>query len=233
MQMNIGAVITARRREMGLSQAELALRLRQQGIQVSNQAVSKWENGLTLPNALQFIQLCRVLQIRDVLSAFSQEGGRLGIDLLNAEGRKKLNEYIDLLLASGRYSAHGSDSTGQIRMLPLYTLAASAGTGQFLDSSDYDMIAVGSEVPMSANFGVRLAGDSMEPRYVNGQIVWVHQQPTLNEDEVGIFLLGGNAYCKKLGRRGGQLCLISLNPAYPPIPVEEGAELRVFGRVVG
>lgn len=45
MKMKFGAIIASRRRELGLNQVELASRLTARGLSVSNQAVSKWENG--------------------------------------------------------------------------------------------------------------------------------------------------------------------------------------------
>ena len=119
------------------------------------------------------------------------------------------------------------------RVLPLYRLAVSAGTGEFLDGEGYDSVEVGEEVSPLADFGVRIAGDSMEPRFVHGQIVWVRRQETLRPGEIGVFLYNGAGYCKRLERRSGRVELISLNSAYPPIRVGPADELRVFGRVVG
>ncbi len=119
------------------------------------------------------------------------------------------------------------------RVLPLYRLAVSAGTGEFLDGEGYDAVEVGEEVSPLADFGVRIAGDSMEPRFVHGQIVWVRRQETLRPGEIGVFLYNGAGYCKRLERRGGRVELVSLNSAYPPIRVGPADELRVFGRVVG
>ena len=119
------------------------------------------------------------------------------------------------------------------RMLPLYRLAVSAGTGEFLDGDGYDSVEVGEEVSPLADFGVRIAGDSMEPRFVNGQIVWVRRQETLRHGEIGIFLYNGAGYCKRLERVGGGVELVSINRAYPPIRVAPEDELRVFGKVVG
>lgn len=56
------------------------------------------------------------------------------------------------------------------RTLSLYDLPVSAGTGQFLDSDRFSEIEVGDEVSSSADFGVRVCGDSMEPLYLDGQI---------------------------------------------------------------
>ena len=122
---------------------------------------------------------------------------------------------------------------GAGRVLPLYRLAVSAGTGEFLDGEGYDAVEVGEEVSPLADFGVRIAGDSMEPRFVHGQIVWVRRQETLRPGEIGVFLYNGAGYCKRLERRGGRVELVSLNSAYPPIRVGPADELRVFGRVVG
>ena len=120
-----------------------------------------------------------------------------------------------------------------VRALPLYRLAVSAGTGEFLDGADYDTVEVGDEVSAGADFGVRIAGDSMEPRFVHGQIVWVHRQETLRSGEIGIFLYNGAGYCKRLEQNSDSVELVSLNPRYAPIRVADGDELRVFGRVVG
>ena len=129
--------------------------------------------------------------------------------------------------------APAAERRSPARVLPLYHLAVSAGTGEFLDGSDYDVVEVGEEVSPAADFGVRIAGDSMEPRFVHGQIVWVKRQETLRSGEIGIFLYNGAGYCKRLERSGGRVELRSLNPLYAPIRVSRGDELRIFGKVVG
>ena len=175
--------------------------------------------------------LCRVLDVDDIAGTFS--GGDAGGLLagLNAEGRRRALEYIALLRESKRFAP--APEVPALRSLPLYSLAVSAGTGQFLDGESYEMQPVGPEVPEEANFGVRVAGDSMEPRFVHGQIVWVHRQETLRSGEIGVFLYNGAGYCKRLERAPGRVELVSLNARYAPIRVTAEDELRVFGRVVG
>ena len=72
----------------------------------------------------------------------------------------------------------------------------------------------------------------MQPRYTNGQIVWVHQQETLEEGQIGIFELNGECFCKQLSYENQQTQLISLNKEYAPRLVQEGDSFRTFGRVV-
>ncbi len=115
------------------------------------------------------------------------------------------------------------------RLLRLYDLPVSAGLGNYLDDSHYEMIEVDDLVPDSADYAVRVNGDSMVPRFVDLQIIFIHEQPALDEGEIGIFCLNNDAYLKKLGRG----CLISLNPEYDPIPIQEHDDFKVFGKVIG
>ena len=91
---------------------------------------------------------------------------------------------------------------------------------------------VGQEVPDGSNFGVRVAGDSMEPRFHNGQIIWVRQQRSLMTGEIGIFLYDGNAYLKQLVALRDSLALHSLNPKYTDIVISPELPLRVLGKVM-
>ena len=228
--MNIGKVISEMRALHGMSQSVLAARLSMAGAEVSNQAVSKWEKNQTMPSAKQLLILCAVLGIEDVLGEFTN--GRFGCWTgLNDEGRRKLEEYHQLLKESAKY-ASAEKARERLRSLPLYSLAVSAGTGQFLDGENYEMIEVGSEVPEGANFGVRVAGDSMEPRYHDGQTVWVRQQRSLMTGEIGIFLYDGWAYLKQLKAGEDCMALHSLNRKYSDITVSPELQLRVLGKVL-
>lgn len=229
MASNIGAKLAQIRKDKNISQKELAKRLCTIGISVTNQAISKWEKGSTQPNADQFLALCKSLEVDDISLHFLGEESSL-LHGLNADGIQKISEYADVLRASGMYTAKLPKPAG--RILPLYSMAVSAGTGQFLDSSDYENVEVGEEVSEKASFGVRVTGDSMMPQFQDGQIVWLHQQQTLQDGEVGVFLYDGDAYLKKLSASNGKARLISLNPSYAPIEINEFATLRVLGKVL-
>jgi transcriptional regulator with XRE-family HTH domain len=118
---------------------------------------------------------------------------------------------------------------GEKRFLRLYSIPVSAGLGNYLAGEDYGIIEVDSTVPNTADYAVRVSGDSMMPRFVDQQIIFIHEQSTLNEGEIGIFCLNNDAYLKKLERGH----LVSLNPAYEPIPIQDYDVLKVFGKVVG
>ena len=118
--------------------------------------------------------------------------------------------------------------------MKLFHLPVSAGNGVYLDSDAYDEIDVGSEVPETADFGVTISGDSMEPQYINGQTVWVRAQKELEDGEIGIFFHNGEGFIKKLEHQNGKTLLISLNhKKYQPREIKENDEFFVFGKVVG
>lgn len=229
----LGSKLSELRKARKMSQQEVAKLVSVGSDPISNRAVSKWETGDTLPNAEQFLALCRIYDIRDVLSTFlGMEGPNdEGLNSLNKLGRERVDEYISLLKESPEFS-YKQKVIRIRRQMPLYDLPASAGTGVFLDSDSYTLIDVDETVPENANLAVRISGDSMTPLYTDGQIVYVRQQPDLKPGEIGIFVLNGEAYCKKLETDGG-IKLISLNPNYKPIKVKYSYELRVIGKVVG
>jgi len=115
------------------------------------------------------------------------------------------------------------------RLIRFYDIPVSAGLGNYLDSGEHEMIEVDNTVPNTADYAVRVSGDSMAPRFVDQQIIFVHEQQALDEGEIGIFCFNSEAYLKKLGRG----CLISLNSSYEPIPIGEYDDVRVLGKVVG
>jgi len=225
-----GEVLSKHRRQAGLSQKELALQLEKFGVSVTNQAISKWEKSMTQPNAEQFLALCRALNVDDAFSAFLGEGSGL-LRELNEAGARKVREYADLLRASGFYKPDIA-AEHPCRTLPLYSLAVSAGPGEFLDSDDFECVVVGTDVPDVADYGVRVAGDSMEPRYQNGQTVWVQTCRMLQSDEIGVFVYEDSAYLKQLKIDSDGIRLHSLNPAYADIIVSDASELHVLGRSV-
>ena len=231
----IGSVLRKYRKAKGMSQLQLGEELRKAGFHAQRSTLSAWEKDVALPNLNTFFMICKIYGITNIYDEFI---GTFHPDdplsCLNEEGRKKVLSYIDDLSASGRYEKEDTAILPPSRTIRLFHLPASAGSGEFLDSDDFDTIQVGKEVPDCADFGIRIHGDSMEPRFINGQIVWVEKKEDLANGEIGIFFLDGNAYCKKLSRdRQGDVSLISINPAYDPMPISADSDFRVFGRVVG
>ena len=105
---------------------------------------------------------------------------------------------------------------------------ASAGTGTYLGPEAFEIIHVReNDLTRRAAFGVPVQGDSMAPRYHSGDILIVEGAEEIEPGEIGIFTIDGEGYVKELGEEE----LISLNPKYDPIPINES--IRCHGRVIG
>ena len=223
----IGITLRALREESGLSQIEVAEWLSKKYKPIKSKAVSSWERGGSSPNAEQLLYLCDLYRVDNVRVTFLGKSGSL-----NEQGVRKLQEYASLLEESKRFS-YVSPVQTQTRTLRLYDLPASAGTGQYLDSDNYELIEVDSTVPLTADFGVRISGDSMVPRFSDQQIVWVHEQPTIENGETGVFLYEGESFIKMFRRDRDGVRLVSANKSYGDVFISDPDVFRVFGKVVG
>ena len=67
-------------------------------------------------------------------------------------------------------------------------------------------------------FGLRLKGDSMEPRMYSGDVVIVRQQASVDSGDIAVVAINGDtATCKKVVYdENGGMFLVSLNSKYPP-----------------
>lgn len=86
-------------------------------------------------------------------------------------------------------------------------------------------------------FGLRIKGDSMQPRIVEGDIVIVRQQPDADSGDVVIVQVNGDkATCKRLAKYSSGISLISFNPAYEPMNYTneqiERLPVTIIGKVV-
>ena len=116
------------------------------------------------------------------------------------------------------------------RSMLLYDLSVSAGTGVYLDDAQASEISIpDNEKTRIADFALRINGNSMEPKYHDGDIVLVEDTDSLEVGELGIFVLDGNGYFKQFG--GDRL--ISLNSDYGDILLQGYSEIVCCGRVVG
>ena len=230
----IGPIITKYRKNKGLTQPELAVLMQKEGVDVTEKGLSGWESGRTEPGYRQLFTLCKILEIRDIYEEVFGVNPYNRMSILNDLGKERVNEFIDMISEREKYLKRDilMAKPSEIRHINLYTLRVSAGTGNFLDGDDYESIEADEFVPVDADFAVQISGDSMMPLIRDKQIVYVHRQDTLENGEIGIFSLDGNAYCKKLLKNKKETALISLNKKYDPIPITESNNLTVFGKII-
>ena len=123
-EQTLSDLIRARRMALGLSQEELAEKLN-----VSRQAVAKWESGKSFPASERLLELCRVLEI-PAEQLLHQEAAH------EQEKKKKLRPAQVLLIvfavglvliwggafAAMLFSANGAGSTGGMFPVDIYII---------------------------------------------------------------------------------------------------------------
>lgn len=202
--------------------SEFATRMSAIGMKTSYQQAYRWKKGITLPNALQLIAICNVLGIKDVPKVLSEEA----YQKLTKEQEEKLAKIVQMP------NREIDEDRISHRQLPIILQKASAGYGQYIDDADMEMVYVKESVPQNAHFGIHVSGDSMEPKFHNGDLVWVEKKDSLNSGDVGVFYLDGNIYIKRLEYGQGEPCLKSLNRKYKSIPIRETSVFTIWGKVL-
>ena len=118
----------------------------------------------------------------------------------------------------------------QLYSYDYYDHATSAGTGQYLNDVRVERIEL--PVDVDADFVIPIKGDSMEPDYHDGDLVFIQTSVELNDGVIGVFNYNGDAYIKQLVIDKDQAYLHSLNPAYKDMPITPDTDFRIIGEVV-
>ncbi len=239
----IGAVIRQYRQKAGLTQAFVAEQLNR-----PQQTIANWEIGRSQPDANTLFVLFRILGANlDEAFGFSNgsEPAKLSVGeqglvekyrALDEHGKRMVDFVTDEEIARIQRARQEQLAPRQVALttyINCYDLAVSAGPGEPW-GEDYGYktrVEIPTErVPHNAHYCARVTGNSMEPLYKDGDIVFVQRmEEFVNVGEIGIFYFNGDGFIKKLGNRQ----LISLNPEYDPIEIHEYDDIRCQGRVLG
>ena len=200
--------------------------------------IGGWKKGAT-PNSDIVMKLSVRLNVPTDVLLFGKEKNSPAKELTADEQRlltyyKKLND-IDKGVVIGKAEqlatlSEKSEDLDSTIYIEYYSLPVSAGTGVNLEGCEKGMLEV-EETPLTlqANFALRVSGNSMEPVYHNGDVVLIASQPSVEINEIGIFVLNGEGFIKKFG--GNRL--ISLNPRYDDIPLHDYDSVYCRGKVIG
>ena len=236
--MELGALIAQKRKQADMTIDELALRSG-----VPKGTLNKIINGVTKDPQLETVKsIARALnctlddfddaprprRLSSVEDDFMHKYRKL-----DSHGKAALQAILNVEYA--RYSEFNTKNVIDFpaRVRPeweIYDQCASAGNGISLweeSATKYYIPESGADCVRYADFGIRVSGDSMEPRYHDGDILMIQKTETLELGEIGVVIMNGEGYVKQIGP--GQL--ISLNPKYEPIPLTEN--IFITGRVIG
>lgn len=125
---------------------------------------------------------------------------------------------------------------GGIVEIKVYDQPAAAGLGNYLDEPACHVEQYQEHIiPAGTDFGVKIDGDSMEPKIHDGYTVFVKSMPRIDPGEIGIFVINGKSYCKKIivDHEKRQTRLRSINSKYEDILIGEDDFFKTLGHVLG
>lgn len=128
-------------------------------------------------------------------------------------------------------------TTSSSTRIPVYgRVAAGIPIDAITDIEDYEEIT--DEMARQGEYAaLKIKGNSMLPRFADGDVVIVRLQSDVNTGDIAIVLINGDeATCKKIKKTPEGVMLISTNPEYEPLffsnkEIEE-KPVRIWGKVV-
>nr|DAX56127.1 MAG TPA: Repressor protein CI [Caudoviricetes sp.] len=233
----IGEKIKQYRLENGWTQQELGSK-----IGISKNAIGNYEKGIRSPKKDTMFDLANAFGISiDDLFPQIKKDSSTNISIiqeiyneLTPKRQDKVLNYAERQLKEQRNEEETQPNEVseviQLYSYDYYDHPASAGTGQYLNDVRVERIEL--PVDVDADFVIPIKGDSMEPNYHDGDLVFIRTSVELNDGVIGVFNYNGDAYIKQLVIDKDQAYLHSLNPAYKDMPITPGTDFRIIGEVV-
>lgn len=221
-----------------LSQKNIAQKDFATEIDVNEKTVSAWKRNNSLPPAdkLSKISDCIGVSLEYLITGKEKSPSLPEDELELLKYYKELPKHGRLKLigrAAGMadvYREQVEEQKTNIISICCSQNRVSAGVGEELfDYEQWDTVDV-IETPQSrkADFMLIVDGESMSPKFHDGDYVLVRQQPAVELGQIGIFYVDGKGYIKKFD---GDY-LISLNPDFDDIDLSD-KEFSCFGLVLG
>ena len=138
-QIKIGKFISSKRKEVGLTQVQLAEKLN-----VTDRAVSKWETGRSLPDASIMLGLCSILKItvNDLLS-----GEVVHMDNYKEKSEEMLVEMIREKEERDRMLLRIEIVAGLLGLVPLFMVTIFVAYNQDMEELKRSIIVFASVIP--------------------------------------------------------------------------------------
>ncbi|HDD7492293.1 TPA: helix-turn-helix domain-containing protein [Staphylococcus aureus] len=107
----------------------------------------------------------------------------------------------------------------------------SAGVGERLHDETLFTEMVKGPIP-THDLALKVNGDSMEPMFKDGEIIFVEKTHNIKNGQIGIFIIEEEAYVKKVFVEDDRLTLISLNKEYDDLHFYRNESVRLIGKVI-
>ncbi|HDI8234516.1 TPA: helix-turn-helix domain-containing protein [Staphylococcus aureus] len=107
----------------------------------------------------------------------------------------------------------------------------SAGVGERLHDETLFTEMVKGPIP-THDLALKVNGDSMEPMFKDGEIIFVEKTHNIKNGQIGIFIIEEEAYVKKVFVEDDRLTLVSLNKEYDDLHFYRNESVRLVGKVI-
>ncbi|HDC5200103.1 TPA: helix-turn-helix transcriptional regulator [Staphylococcus aureus] len=107
----------------------------------------------------------------------------------------------------------------------------SAGVGERLHDETLFTEMVKGPIP-THDLALKVNGDSMEPMFKDGEIIFVAKTHNIKNGQIGIFIIEEEAYVKKVFVEDDRLTLVSLNKDYDDLHFYRNESVRLIGKVI-
>lgn len=250
---NIGDILKRLREENNLTGKEAVEKLKELGIDISAKTLYGYESGRNSTNADMFLALCKIYKCQNVMGIFSDSTDEIlftnkeweliekyrFISIHSTDGASVVDTVLDREYAIACKLNEQKEQINKInvevaeeivpkRILAYYGKIAAAGKSYGFDDVIAGTIECGlTEESQSADYAIGVSGDSMEPTFYDGDIVYVSKTSLPGIGDIGIFQKDNGIYIKEVGENE----LISRNPKYKPM-INNG-DILCLGKVIG
>ncbi|HCY8319043.1 TPA: helix-turn-helix transcriptional regulator [Staphylococcus aureus] len=107
----------------------------------------------------------------------------------------------------------------------------SAGVGERLHDETLFTEMVKAPIP-AHDLALKVNGDSMEPMFKDGEIIFIEKTHNIKNGQIGIFIIEEEAYVKKVFVEDDRLTLVSLNKEYDDLHFYRNESVRLIGKVI-
>lgn len=236
LAMYIGHQIKLFRTSIGLTQKELAEKLG-----MGHTTIANYEKGFRSPKKDTLFDLADVFGV-SIDDLFPDRSISTSPHSPVATISPKV-VYLDQELKEPRHSAwigHGEqllkEQSLELREEPLFEyriyekLSAGTGTAIYEDHS-YDLVYFDKD--LDHDIASWIYGDSMEPKYHNGQVALIKETGFDYDGAIYAVVWDGQTYIKKVYREEDGLRLVSLNDKYSDKFAPYDEDPRIIGKIVG
>ncbi|MEQ3452404.1 XRE family transcriptional regulator [Enterococcus cecorum] len=229
----------------GMTQEDLANKLN-----IGKSAVSNYEKGYRKPKQALIFKLANLFDVsinyffpettetinNEILIIYNQLNDKRKEITLNFTKEQLKQQQEEANIVQGDFSINEDSNIYKLEQHKIkheWRGPVSAGTGEFLFEEQSEYVEIDeNEVPDRSDFCLTVNGNSMEPIFKDGSYIFVEEKEEIPSGTIGVVIVDGEAFVKRVWFEGTQARLESFNKAYKDIIVTRNDSFKIIGKVV-